>query len=137
MADIIVTAAQVAAVFPEQSEIYNVKIAAAVTKGQALYQNASGTYGVADANSAGEQQFRGVALEAANAGEAISMLKQGILAGYTLATYDDQVYLSDTAGAFSTHPGTLSVRCGRVMSLSDPALTEVLYIEADWLREWE
>ena len=64
------------------------------------------------------------------------MLKRGILAGYTLATYDDEVYLSDTAGAFSTVPGTLLVKCGRVMSLADPALTEVLYIEADWLCEW-
>ncbi|HUW09588.1 MAG TPA: hypothetical protein VM537_07635 [Anaerolineae bacterium] len=134
--EIVVTAAQVAVVFPEQAEIYNVKLAEAVTKGVALYQTTSGTYGIADANAAGKEQFRGVALEAANAGEGISMLKRGILAGYTLATYDDEVYLSDTAGAFSTVPGTLLVKCGRVMSLADPALTEVLYIEADWLCEW-
>lgn len=136
MADITVTAAKVAVVFPEQAEIYNVVLAEAVTKGLALYQTTSGTYGKADANAAGKQQFRGIALEAAAAGEAVSMLKQGILAGYTLATYDDEVYLSDTAGALSTTPGTLLVKCGRVMSLADPALTEVLYVEADWLREW-
>ena len=64
------------------------------------------------------------------------MLKRGILAGYTLATYEDEVYLSDTPGAFDTTPGTLLVKCGRVISLADPALTEVLYVEADWLREW-
>lgn len=136
MADIVVTAAKVAVVFPEEAEIYNVILAAAVTKGQALYQTTSGTYGLAQADTAAQQQFRGVALEAANAGEGISMLKRGILAGYTLATYEDEVYLSDTAGAFSTTPGTLLVKCGRVMGLADPDKTEVLYVEADWLREW-
>ena len=136
MADIVVTAAKVAVVFPEQAEIYNVVLAEAVTEGQALYQTVSGTYGIADADVLAKRQWRGVALEAANAGEGISMLKRGILAGYTLATYDDEVYLSDTAGAFDTTPGTLLVKCGRVMSLADPGLSEVLYVEADWLREW-
>jgi len=136
MTAISLTAGKVAVVFPEQAEIYNVVLAEAVTKGLALYQTTSGTYGIADANVAGKQQFRGVALEAANAGEGISMLKQGILAGYTLGTYEDEVYLSDTAGAFDTAPGTLLVKAGRVISLADPALTEVLYVQADWLREW-
>lgn len=136
MGDITVTAAKVAVVFPEEAEIYNVRVGVAVTKGQALYQMTSGMYALAQADVLGARQFRGVALETANAGEGISMLKRGILAGYTLATYDDEVYLSDTAGAFSTVQGTLLVKCGRVMSLADPALTEVLYVEADWLREW-
>lgn len=136
MADIVVTAAKVAVVFPDEAEIYNVVLAEAVTKGLALYQTTSGTYGKAQADTVAKRQWRGVSLEAANAGEGISMLKQGILAGYTLATYDDEVYLSDTAGAFSTTPGTLLVKCGRVISLADPDLTEVLYVEADWLREW-
>lgn len=136
MGDITVTAAKVGVVFPEQAEIYNVKLAEAVTQGQALYQTVSGTFGLAQADEVAKRQFRGIALEAANAGEGISMLKQGILAGYTLATYEDEVYLSDTPGALSTTPGTLLVKCGRVMSLADPSLTEVLYIEADWLREW-
>jgi len=135
--EITVTAAEVAVVFPEPAEIYNGVAAEALTKGLALYQTTSGTFGIADANAAGKQQFRGVALEAVNAGEGFSFLKRGILAGYTLATYNDAVYLSDTAGAFSTVAGTLSVVCGRVMSLADPSLTEVLYIEADWLRNWE
>ena len=134
--EITVTAAKVGVVFPETAEIYNVKLAEAVTKGQALYQTVSGTYGIAQADTLAKRQFRGIALEAANSGEGISMLKQGILAGYTLATYEDEVYLSDTAGALSTVPGTLLVKCGRVVSLADPALTEVLYVEADWLREW-
>jgi hypothetical protein len=137
MADITVTEAQVSDVMPGlPSEKLNVVLAEAATAGQALYQTTSGTYGLAAAGTAGKQQFRGTALESANAGEAISMMKKGILAGYTLGTYDDEVYLSDTAGAFSTTPGTLLVKVGRVMGLSDPDLTEVLYVEADWLREW-
>jgi len=123
-------------VYPLQSERYNVQLAEDVTAGQALYQLAAGTYGLADADAAGKQQFRGVALKSRKAGQTVSMLKQGVLEGYTLATYDDEVYLSDTAGAFSTTIGTMVVKCGRVISINDPALTEVLYVEADWLREW-
>ena len=136
MADIAVTAAKVALVFPSQAECYNVVLAEAVTAGQALYQNTSGKYGLADANDSGKEQFRGVALETANAGNAISMLKRGIIAGFTLGTYEDTIYLSDTAGAFADAPGTMTVRCGRVISLSDPDLTEALYIDADWLNDW-
>ena len=136
MSDITVTAAKVAVVFPEQAEIYNVLLAEAVTKGQALYQTTSGTYGLADANDSGKEQFRGIALEAANAGEAISMLKRGILAGYTLGTYEDLVYLSNTAGALADAAGAMTVRVGRVMSLADPDKTEVLYVEANWLDNW-
>lgn len=136
MSAITVTAAQVAVVYPEQAEIYNVKLAEDVTEGQALYQTTSGTYGLAEADALAKRQFRGVALESKHSGEAVSMLKKGILSGYTLATYEDEVYLSNTAGAFDTAPGTLLVKCGRVMSLPDSSLTEVLYVEADWLREW-
>jgi len=135
--EIAFTAAKVAVVYPEQAEIYNVITAEAVAVGDALYQTTSGTFGLADANAEGRQQFRGIALETATSiGKSISMLKRGILAGYTLATYEDNVYLSDTAGDLSTVAGTLTVYCGRVMSLPDPSLTEVLYIEADWLRNW-
>lgn len=136
MTAITVTAAKVAVVFPESAEIYNVQMEEAVTKGQALYQTTSGTFGVAQADDLDKCQFRGVALEAANAGEGISMLKRGVLAGFVLATYEDEVYLSDTAGAFDTAPGTQLVKCGRVTALANPSLTEVLYVEADWLHEW-
>ncbi len=136
MADITVTAARVALVHPESSETFNVILAEAATQGQALYQNTSGTYGLADANAGGKQQVRGVALEAGGAGQCVSMLKKGVLAGFTTATYDDPVYLSDTAGALSTTPGTLTVYCGRVIGEADAGLTETLYIECDWLRAW-
>jgi len=118
------------------AEIYNVVAAEAITKGQALYQTTSGTYGLAQADELAKRQWKGVALEAVNAGEGLSMLKHGILAGYTLGTYEDDVYLSDTAGAFSTTIGTLPIFVGRVMSLADKDLTEVLFVHADWTRGW-
>lgn len=136
MADITVTAAKVGVLNPRYAEMFNGIAAEALTKGLALYQTTSGTYGKAQADTIAKRQFRGVSLEAVNAGEGLSILKRGILAGYTLATYEDEIYLSDTAGAFSTTPGTLLVKCGRVMAMSDPALTECAYIHADWIREW-
>jgi hypothetical protein len=45
--------------------------------------------------------------------------------------YDDIAYLSATSGALAT---TGSVFCGRIVALTDPALTKVLYVDADWLR---
>lgn len=134
MGNITVNADRVARVYPENDECYNVVLACTVTEGQALYQTTSGTFGLAQADELTERQFRGIALEAGNAGDTISMLKQGMLAGYVLATYEDVVYLSDTPGALSTVIGTLPVRCGRVTALTDRSREEVLYVRADWIR---
>jgi len=134
MGNITVNADRVARVYPENDECYNVVLYETVTEGQALYQTTAGTFGLADASEVTMRQFRGVALEAGNAGDTISMLKQGVLAGYVLGTYEDVVYLSDTAGAFSTVIGTLPVRVGRVTALTDRPLTEVLYVRADWIK---
>lgn len=140
MTVITLTAAKVAAAHPQHAELYPAIPGEAVTKGLALYRiAATGKYGIADANVSGKQQFRGVAVEAGGADQGISILKRGALFGYDLSglAYDDPVYLSDTAGAFDTAAGTLSVICGRVIALTDKGIrTKVLYIEADWLRAW-
>lgn len=141
MADIALTAAQIAAVKPEQSQIIDVTLAATVTKGQALYLvAASGKYGVADANDAGKEQVRGIALAAGAAGETIPMLKRGMVAGFTLSgmSYDDIAYLSDTAGALATTAsGSKTVRVGRVVPLNDsPTFTKVLWVECDYSQQW-
>jgi hypothetical protein len=138
--EVALTAAQIAPVFPEEAEIYSFVAAEAITQGEAVYMlTSAGTVGVADANVANKQQFRGIALEAAAAGQAISVLKRGHCYGFTVSalSYDDVLYLSDTAGDLSTVAGTLTVNCGRVVALSDkPTYTKVVYIDADWLREW-
>ncbi len=139
MADIALVAAQVDAVKPEISEIMDVTLAEAVTRGQALYLVSSGKYGVADANAAGKQQFRGIALRAGAAGETIPMLKRGPVAGYTLTSqaYDAPIYLSDTAGALADGAGTMTVVAGRVIPMNDaPNFTKVLWVESDYSKIW-
>ena len=138
MADITVTAAKVAVVHPHNAEIYDFIADEAITAGQAVYQLSNGKVGVADANAAGKQQFRGIALKSVGAGQAVSILKRGVIEGFTLTSLnrDVPVYLSDTAGALADAAGTMTVNCGRVMSLSDANLTKALYIDADWLRIW-
>jgi len=138
MADITVTAAQVAVVYPEQAEIVQMIAAAAITAGQAVYTVAStGKAGIADANDSGKEQFRGIALNAAAAGGGVSVLKKGHVYGFTLSgNYDSAAYLSNTAGALADAAGTMTVNCGRVVGLPEANATKVLYVEADWLRAW-
>lgn len=136
MADVTVTAAQVAVVYPLKAEIFNGIAAESVTAGQALYMTSAGKYGVADANASGKQQVRGIALNAAGAGQAVSVLRRGHVAGFTLGTYDSLVYLSDNAGALADAAGTMSVKVGRVDAISDTALTKVLFVDVDLLTVW-
>ncbi len=138
MSDITVTAAKVAALFPDKAEIVDMIAAATITAGQAVYQDTDGKAGVADANASGKQQFRGIALNGAGAGQAVSVLVRGHVAGFTVSGMngDALAYLSDTAGALADANGTMNVQCGRVTCLTDSSLTKVLYICADWLRAW-
>ena len=136
MADVTVTAGQVAVVYPLKAEIFNGIATESVTAGQALYMTSAGKYGVADANASGKQQVRGIALNAAGAGQAVSVLRRGHVAGFTLGTYDSLVYLSDTAGALADAAGTMSVKVGRVDAISDTALTKVLFVDVNLLTVW-
>jgi hypothetical protein len=139
MADIALTAAQIALIYPQWAEVYDVVVTEAVTAGQAIYQLTTGKFGVADANAAGKQQFRGIALKAAGANGAVTLLKRGHCYGFTVSglNADVPLYLSDTAGALADAAGTLSVICGRVVAMPNlPTLTKVVYIDADWLRIW-
>lgn len=137
--EIALTAAQIAAVKPEISEIFDVTLAETVTKGQPLYLTSAGTFGVADANGSGKQQVRGIALAGGAAGETVPMLKRGPLYGFTLSSmaYDDPAYLSDTAGSLSTAVGTMTVVVGRVIPLNDrPTYTKVLFVDVDYTKIW-
>ena len=139
MADIVVTAARVAPIWPNKCEIYSYEAAETITKGQALYFTSAGKVGVADANASGKQQFRGIALNGGGAGQTIDLLKKGAVAGYTVTSqaYDAPLYQSDTVGAMADAAGTMSVNVGRVIPMNDSGtLTKVVYIDADWLRVW-
>lgn len=131
MADLTVTAAQVAPVFPENAEIYDFIAAATLTAGQPVYINASGKADVADGNgSSPANRFRGIALMAASAGKAVSVLQRGAVYGFTLSSlaYDAAVYVSDTAGSLADAAGTTSLAVGKVMPLSDKDISKVLYV---------
>lgn len=126
-------------VYPQRAEIYDVVVTEAVTALQAAYQLTTGKFGLADANAAGKQQFRGIYLGPAAANRAASLLVRGHIFGFTVAALNADVplFLSDTVGALDDAAGTLSVNCGRVVALPDfPTLTKVVYIDADWLRTW-
>ena len=66
----------------------------------------------------------------------MNVLRHGHIAGFTLGTYDSLVYLSDTAGVLGDAAGTMSVRVGRVDSISDTSLTKVLFVEVDFTHVW-
>lgn len=138
MADIALTATQIGVVYPHKATIVDMIAAEAITAGQAVYQTAAGKAGVADANVAGKQQIRGIALKGGAAGAVIPVLKEGHVYGFTVSGEDgDQaLYLSDTAGALADAAGTLTVVAGRVTALPDGNATKVAYIEAQWSTIW-
>jgi len=137
--EVALTAARIALVDIHNSEVFSWKAEAALTEGQALYLHATnGTADVADANDSGKQQFRGIALQQVAAGQTVDILKRGRVEGFTVSalSYDDPIYLSDTAGSLSTAVGTMTVNCARVVPINDKDLTKVLYIDANWNRIW-
>jgi len=137
--DIPITAvAQIATVYPAQAEVITLIAASTITAGMPLYITSAGKVAAADANAGGLQQFRGIALNAASAMDPVSVLKKGHVYGFDVSgvAYDALLYVSDTVGRIADGVGTLTVNIGRVVALPNPALTKVVYVEADWLRVW-
>lgn len=138
MADLTVTAREVAVVHPQQAEVYTLLPSVAVTAGQAVYMvAATGRLALADANAtAPAPQFKGIALQSVSAGVAVDVLKKGTVAGFDLSSlnYGAKVYLSDTAGALNdTASVTTTVPVGQVIGLADNDRTKVLFVDANWV----
>jgi hypothetical protein len=139
MTDITVTAAQVAALDPLKAVIRSYIAAVAITKGQAVYFTTAGKVGVADANDSGKEQFRGIALNTVAAGDAVDVLHEGEVGGFSVSALngDALVYLSNTAGKLATAAGTMEVHAGRVVVLTDgPTLTKVVRVFTQWEANW-
>lgn len=139
MADITLTAAQIGIVNPREADVFLATAVEAITAGQPVYRTTAGKVGVADANGAGKQQARGIALNAAAAGETVSVLREGDLYGFVLSglAYDAPVYLSDTAGSLADGQGTMKVIVGFVSNLNDaPDFTKVLHVNCDAPIVW-
>lgn len=138
MADLALTAAQIAVVYPDRAEMYTKTCGGTVTAGQTLYQDAAGKVQVADANAAGLQQTRFLALEAGGDGDTISVLKEGHVYGFTITqAYDAPLFQSDTAGAIADAAGTLTVPVGIVDAVNDQGtITKVVYFSARWRADY-
>lgn len=131
MADISVTAAKVAPVFPDKAEIYSYIAHETITAGQAVYLvAASGKVGLADENGSGEtSSCIGIALNGGGAGQAIDVLVRGHVYGFALSgvNYGAMCSVSNNAGALlDTAATTNSV--ARVDALADNDRTKVLYV---------
>lgn len=133
MADLALTAAQISAMDKDSAEIINGVLGGTVTAGQTVYQDTSGTWQAGDASAAGTTKNPGIALEAGGSGQGISILKRGLVGGFTITqAYGATVYLSDTAGSLADAAGTVSKIMGAVVGLSDSDKTKVLFIDASW-----
>ena len=132
--EIAVTAAKIGVVDPVKSTIKSYIAGSTITKGQAVAQETDGTVDPADASTSGGylfEQVRGIALTAGGVGQAIDVLEDGEVYGYTVSGLNcgDLVLLSDTVGRLSTVLGTGDVWMGRVTCLADKSLTKVVRIQ--------
>ena len=134
MSNITRTDAQVAEVFPEKAVMFSAKAAATIAKGDLLYFTSAGLVNIADGDGSGTTAPCGIALNAAGTGQAVNVLKEGHVYGWTLTSvaYYAPLYMSDTAGALGDGAGSTSFIVGRVVPMSDASLTKVLYVDIKW-----
>lgn len=134
MADIVKTAAQIAPVYPNDAVMFDGIAGAALTAGDAVYWNSAGKLVKSNAGAGGTAKFAGIALKTVGIGQAVTVLKEGHVAGFTVSgmAYAAKAYLSDTAGALGDAAGTTSVVAGVVVPLPDASLTKVLFVSAEW-----
>lgn len=98
-----VTATRVAAV--KVIEQFTGPAAEAITAGQYVRLNTTtGKTEIGNGTNAAEARDGGIAINSAAAGETVTAVSKGLIDmgdAFTDATYDDDVYLSDTDGAIS------------------------------------
>lgn len=107
MADLTVTASQVAIQMTRESQIRSRTCAVAITAGQAIYYDTNGKVNPADADGGNPlYQFDGIALDTCAAGEVTRVIEEGWMDGYDLSglAYNADVWLSTTPGALATAP---------------------------------
>lgn len=130
MANIALTVDRISPVNEVEYEAWTLRAAVAIAKGKPVYINSSGLAAIADASGAGTAGVRGIAITTAAAGEPVTVMVHGSLAGFTLTqAYDAAIYLSDDVGELADGAGTVSVVVGRVKPMHDGATpTKVLYV---------
>ena len=132
-------------VFPDcnGTEIFSYFANAAIAAGQSVYETSTGTVDLASANTAGHEQFRGLALQSVGAGQAVDVIQKGAVEGFDLSglAYDALVFQSDNAGNLATvASGTKTVQVGRVKPMptkdSSGNIKKVLWVSSDMIRNW-
>lgn len=132
MSDLTLTAAKIAPVFPEKAQIFDMLSNVAVTLGQAVHQAATGVVAVSDATTSGDTDlFDGLVVGVQ--GKGVSVLTEGHVFGFDVSAVavGTILYLSETAGALAdaAPAGTgTAIKVGKVVALSDPTPTRVVYI---------
>lgn len=134
MANIALTAAQIGAVDPKKATIKSYLAGSTITKGQPVAQATDGTVDPADASNAGGylyEQFRGIAISAGGAGQAIDVLEDGECYGFTVSGKNcgDLLYVSNDVGRIADAVGDKTVFVGRVTALTDGSATKVSRIQ--------
>ncbi|MCU0464061.1 MAG: hypothetical protein MUF38_05790 [Anaerolineae bacterium] len=136
MADIVRTKENVALLQVHQVEVYSLVAGEYIEAGQLVCINSSGKVVKADAGALATARAAGFATANANINEGVSVLRRGMLEGFTLTSlaYNALVYVSDTAGAVADAPGasgTYRKVVGSVWAKSDPTKTKVLMVDID------
>lgn len=92
--------------------------AADLTAGQPVRINSAGKFAAALADTATNADMFGIVIQSAKAGQGVTVVRKGILAGMDLdaLAYWAKVYLSDT-GAMASSAGTSSRVIGHVVPL--------------------
>lgn len=117
MAAINATAADVTPLYPLDAEVRNRVAAVTINTGQTLYTLPAGTVGLCDASNSSKQQFCGIALNKAYAGDAVAVLQDGEVGGFDVSGLNCGVlvYVNDTAGGVdSAASNTKTVVVGMV-----------------------
>ena len=136
--EIALVAAEIGVIDPLKSKIKTFIAGATITKGQAVALAADKFVDPADASADDllAQGWVGTALNGGAVGQAIDVAEDAEMEGFTVSslTAGDWIYLSDTAGAYSTVTGTIKVFCGKVVPMADGTL--VARIQAPYNRLW-
>lgn len=94
----------------------------------------AGQWTNANGSSAGEARVWGIATKSVIAGQALTAVRRGVLAGFTFSqAYDAPIYLSDTDGTLADAAGTVSTVVGRVI----PATSQLIGSSPDKLLSVE
>lgn len=135
MTDIALVTAKIAGNFDTKTRSY--KAAEAITAGAACYKTTAGLVGLCDASTGSgvKLQFRGIALNAAAAGDPVLLAYDGPVEGFTLSgNCEAYLYLSNDAGEIGDSAGDVSVIVGRIDMRDDG--TKFLWVTVLPLTTW-